>query len=63
MTKGLPGCYYLSLPVNHYGAADYPKFDEMVEVGYQFAKAWFREMEASNQFPNLAIPKPSQKSI
>jgi lysophospholipid hydrolase len=57
MMKDLPGCFYLSLPVTHFSARHFPKFDEIFDAGYQYSKAWFREMEAAGKFPELATPK------
>lgn len=58
----MPGCYYISLPVDHYKASEFPKFDELVDIGYQTRKAWFAEMEASHKLPDLAIPRVSLKN-
>lgn len=36
--KNVPGCRYLRPPIEHYGTLDFAKFDEIWQVGYQYAR-------------------------
>jgi lysophospholipid hydrolase len=53
--KGLPGCWYVSLPVTQYRAEEFPRFQEIYEVGYEFSKEWVRRLEGSGVLGGLKI--------
>ncbi|KAB5576376.1 acyl transferase/acyl hydrolase/lysophospholipase [Coniochaeta sp. 2T2.1] len=40
--KRSPHCHYVSLPVGQYSATDFGKFDDLVEVSYEYSKRWLR---------------------
>jgi lysophospholipid hydrolase len=53
--KGLPGCWYVSLPVTQYRAEEFSRFQEIYEVGYEFSKEWVRRLEGSGVLGGLKI--------
>jgi lysophospholipid hydrolase len=57
ISKNLPGCYYISIPVTNYKPEEFAKFDEIFDAGYNFSRRWLKEMEISGKFPDLSIQR------
>ena len=48
--KTMPGCLYMRPPIDAYGTLEFGKFDEIYEVGYNYAREFVSEVEDEGGF-------------
>ncbi|CAK7269839.1 phosphatidylcholine and lysophosphatidylcholine phospholipase [Sporothrix epigloea] len=49
--KVLPGCIYMRPPINDFGTLEFGKFDEIVQVGYQFGQSFLQKLREEGRLP------------
>ena len=49
--KTTPGCLYMRPPIDAYGTLEFGKFDEIYEVGYQYAIDFLKQLRDKGVLP------------
>lgn len=49
--KTTPGCFYMRPPIDQYGTLEFGNFDEIYEVGYQFAQEFLEQIRGEGVLP------------
>ncbi|KAK9367462.1 hypothetical protein V1509DRAFT_626721 [Lipomyces kononenkoae] len=52
--KSIPGCLYLRPPIDHYATLDFGRFEEIYNVGYDFARQFVENLQREEKFPKIA---------
>ncbi|CAK7264891.1 phosphatidylcholine and lysophosphatidylcholine phospholipase [Sporothrix epigloea] len=49
--KVLPGCIYMRPPINDFGTLEFGRFDEIVQVGYQYGQTFLQKLREEGRLP------------
>jgi lysophospholipid hydrolase len=55
VTKTMPGCHYIHMPVEKYDLVAFDKFEEIFDIGYREGNGWLDQLEAKGILDGLAI--------
>lgn len=61
--KNSPGCFYIRPPIDPYGTLDFGKFDEIYNVGYEFAKRYLEEKGEQGLLPGQMTQEERERSM
>ncbi|KIX07221.1 uncharacterized protein Z518_01874 [Rhinocladiella mackenziei CBS 650.93] len=51
--KTTPGCLYMRPPIDAYATLDFAKFDEILEIGYSYAKEYLARLKGEGELKSL----------
>ncbi|CAK7227705.1 phosphatidylcholine and lysophosphatidylcholine phospholipase [Sporothrix curviconia] len=60
--KVLPGCIYMRPPIDDFGTLEFGKFDEIVQVGYQFGQNFLQKLREDGRLP-LMVETEEKKAL
>ncbi|CAK7230114.1 phosphatidylcholine and lysophosphatidylcholine phospholipase [Sporothrix eucalyptigena] len=49
--KVLPGCIYMRPPIDNFGTLEFGRFDEIVQVGYQYGQTFLQKLREDGRLP------------
>ncbi|KAL1923940.1 uncharacterized protein VTP21DRAFT_6975 [Calcarisporiella thermophila] len=53
--KATPGCFYMRAPVQNFGTLEFGKYDEILQVGYEYGKEQLRIWRKEGKLPDMVV--------